>query len=48
MEKLAFQKTLNEVGVKGIVVKQLTTDRHIQIPKYFKEIESQIDRQLDV
>ena len=29
MEKLEFQKTLNEVKEKGIVVKQLTTDRHI-------------------
>ena len=48
MEKLAFQKTLNEVGEKGIVVKQLTTGRYIQIPQYFKENESQIDRQLDV
>ena len=29
MEKLGFQKALNEVKEKGIVVKQLTTDRHI-------------------
>ena len=30
-ENLGFQKTLNEVREKGINVKQLTTDRYIQI-----------------
>ena len=29
MEKLGFQKALNEAKEKGTVVKQLTTDRHI-------------------
>ena len=43
MEKLCFQKTLNEVKEKGIVVKQLTTDRHVQIRKYLQEDEPQID-----
>ena len=28
MEKPGFQQRLNEVREKGIVVKQLTTDRH--------------------
>ena len=47
MEKLAFQKTLNEVGEKGIVVKQLITGRYIQIPNYLKEDEPQMDHQFD-
>ena len=45
MEKLGFQKTLNEVREKGIVVKQLTADRHMQIQKYLKEDEPQINNQ---
>ena len=31
MEKLGVQKALNEVREKGIVVKQLTTDRHMDM-----------------
>ena len=46
--KTGFQKTLNEVREKGIVIKQLTTDRHMQIRKYLKEDEPQIDHQFDV
>ena len=38
---------LNEIREKGVVVKQLTTDRHMQIPKYLKENEPQIDHQFD-
>ena len=38
---------LNEVREKGIVVKQLTTDGHIQIQKCLKEDEPQIDHQSD-
>ena len=38
---------LNEVREKGIVVKQLTTDGHMQIQKCLKEDEPQIDHQSD-
>ena len=31
IEKLGFQKTLNQVREKGIVVKKLTTDRHADL-----------------
>ena len=48
MEKLGLQKTLNEVIGKGIVVKQLTIDRHMQIRNYLKEDEPQIGNQFDV
>ena len=48
MEKIEFQKTLNEVRGKGIVVKQLVTDRHMQIRNYLEEDEPQIDHQFDV
>ena len=48
MEKLGFQKMLNKVRGKGIVVNQLTTDRDMQIWKYMKEDEPQINHQFDV
>ena len=37
MEKLWVQKTLNKVREKGIVIKQLTTDRHMQMWICLKE-----------
>ena len=37
MEKLGFQKTLNEVREKRTLVKQLATDRHMQVREYLKE-----------
>ena len=43
MEKREFQKTLNEVRENDIVEKQLTTDRNMQIRRYMKEDEPQID-----
>ena len=48
MEKLGFQKTLNEVREKRILVKQLTTDRHMQVREYLKEDGPQINYQFDV
>ena len=48
MEKLGFQKTLNEVRQKRILVKQLTTDRHMQVREYLKEDGPQINYQFDV
>ena len=43
LEKLGFQKTLNEVREKRILVKQLTTDRHMQVREYLKEDGPQIN-----
>ena len=48
LEKLGFQKTLNEVREKRILVKQLTTDRHMQVREYLKEDGPQINYQFDV
>ena len=48
MEKLGFQKTLHEIKENNLVIRQLTTDRHIQIRKYLREEEPQINHQFDV
>ena len=48
MEKLGFQKTLNEVRQKRILVKQLATDRHMQVREYLKEDGPQINYPFDV
>ena len=43
MEKREFQKTLNEVRENDIVEKKLITDRNMQIRRWMKEDEPQID-----
>lgn len=48
MEKLGFQKTLNQVREKGVVEKQLIIDRPMQTRKYMKQDDPQIDHQFDV
>ena len=34
MEKYGFQKVLNGMEARDINIKQITTDRHVQIKKY--------------
>ena len=43
MEKREFQKTLNVVRENDIVEKKLITDRNMQIRRWMKEDEPQID-----
>ena len=47
MEKLGLIKVLDEAKSK-LNIKRLTTDRHMQIKKYMREHESEIDHQFDV
>ena len=47
MEKMGLIKVLQEAKSK-LYVKQLTTDRHVQIKKYMREQEKEIDHQFDV
>ena len=37
MEKTGFIKVVNEIENRNVKIKQMTTDRHIQIKKYMKE-----------
>ena len=48
MEKYCFIKALDELKLKEIPVAQITTDRHIQIKKYMREEQPQIDHQFDI
>ena len=48
MEKMGLIKALSEAKKKNINIKRLTTDRHIQIKKYMRENEEDIDHQFDV
>ena len=48
MEKYGFKKVLKEMKDEQIKVSQLTTDRHIQIKKYLREEETEINHQFDV
>ena len=48
MEKFGFIKLLTEIKSKHLSVKQLATDRHIQIKKCLREEEKDIDHQFDV
>ena len=48
MEKLGLVKVFNETKDENIKISQLTTDRHVQIKKYMREKEKEIDHQFDV
>ena len=48
MEKYGFIKAIDETKEKKLKIKQLTTDRHMQIKKYLREEEEDIDHQFDV
>ncbi|XP_057291350.1 uncharacterized protein LOC130613956 [Hydractinia symbiolongicarpus] len=48
MEKTGFIKVLGEVKYAGLKIKQMTTDRHLQIKKYLRKKEEDIDHQFDV
>ena len=48
MEKLGFVKALKEIEEKGIKIKQITTDRHLQIRKYLREERPDLNHQFDV
>lgn len=48
MEKLGFTNVLEELERKKITVKQITTDRHVQIKKYMREQKPEISHQFDV
>ena len=39
MEKYGLQKAIKEAKHKNLDIKQLTTDRHVQIKKYLRENE---------
>ena len=43
MEKAGLIKVLDEVKQKSLKVDQLTTDRHLQIKKYLRELEEGIN-----
>ena len=48
MEKAGLIKTQQEVKRKEHKIERLTTDRHLQIKKYMREHEEDIDHQFDV
>ena len=48
MEILGFKKTLSDIEYKGVTLKRLTTDRHVQIRKYLREKRPDIPHQFDV
>lgn len=48
MEKTGLINVLDEGKNAGLKIKQLTTDRHLQIKKYLTEQEEDIDHQFDV
>ena len=48
MEKQGLMKVLADIKRKNIDIKQLTTDRHVQIKKYMREQEEDIDHKFDV
>ena len=48
MEKVGFKKVLSLVKGDGIILSQITTDRHAEIQKHLREEESDIDHQFDV
>ena len=48
MEKAGLIKILQEVKGKEHKIERLKTDRHLQIKKYMREPEEDIDYQFDV
>ena len=48
MEKVGLIKVLDDVKEKDKTINQLTTDRHMQIRKYMRENEENVDHQFDV
>ena len=48
MEKAGLIKVLDEVKQKNLKAAQLTTDQHLQIKKYLREQEEDINHQVDV
>ena len=47
MEKAGLIKVLDEVKQNNLKAAQLTTDRHLQIKKYLREQEEDINHQVD-
>ena len=48
MEKYGFQKVLHGMEARDINIKQITTDRHVQIKKFMKEECPNISHQFDI
>ena len=47
MEKHGFIKALNFLKEGNVTINQVTTDRHVQVRKYLKDNEQEIDHQFD-
>ena len=48
MEKYGFQKVLHGMEARDINIKQITTDRHVQIKKFMREECPNISHQFDI
>ena len=48
MEKYGFKKVLQSIKDSDINITKITTDRHIQVKKYLREEEQDIEHQFDV
>ena len=48
MEKMGFIKVVDDIEKKGVKIKQITTDRHVQVRKYLREKRTDIQHQFDV
>ena len=48
MEKVGFKKVLSQLKDEGVQIQQLTTDRHVQVRKYLREHETEINHQFDI
>ena len=48
IEKYDFQKVLRGMEARDINIKQITTDRHVQIKKFMREERPNISHQFDI
>ena len=48
MEKYGFQKILHGMEARDVNIKQITTDRHVQIKKFMREERPNICHQFDI
>ena len=48
MEKYGFQKVLPDMEARDINIKQITTDRHVQIKKFIREERTNISHQFNI